>query len=181
MTMATSTKLFGINDAKISQLSADTGTSPTYAASIDIQGVTGLKMTPKFVEKQLVGDEQILDFYSKLESIDWSFDHVIMSLDALEVLLGGAVTTTGVTPSTVNTYDLKSTDRANFFKLEGQTTYTDMGDTHMVLWKCKANKVDFELKGGDYASVSASGSAIPTVSDKKILTIIENETATPIA
>lgn len=182
MPLGTTTKIFGIDDAKISKLTADqSGSTPTYDSPIDVPGITDIKLSPKFVEKTLEGDEQILDYYSKLQSIDWSFDHVVVSLDALAVLLGGAVTESGTTPNETQTYDLTANDRANYFKLEGQSTYGDAGDIHLVLWKCKANKVDIEAKGGDYATISASGTAIPLTSNGKVLSVVINETATAIA
>ena len=181
MPVTDETKILGIDDAKISKILTDDSTAVTYAAPIDIPGVTSLKLTPKFVEKELKGDEAILDVYTKLESIDWSFDGSKMSLPALAILLGGTITSDGVTPAGKQTYNLKNTDRGFFFKIEGQSTYTDAGDIHVILHKCKANKVDYELKGEDYAIVSASGKGIGTINGGDIKDIIVNETAVPIA
>ena len=180
MPVTDETKILGINDAKISKILTDDSTAVTYAIPIDIPGVTSLRITPKFIEKELKGDETILDVYSKLVSIDWSFEGAKMSLAALAVIMGGAVESGGITPEATQTYSLNTTDRPSFFKLEGQSTYTDAGDIHVVLHKCKANKCDYELKGEDYATVTASGKAIGTVKDSKIKDIIVNETVTPI-
>lgn len=181
MTVATETKVLGINDAKISELTVDTAAATTYGTPIDVPGIVSLKLTPKFLEKELKGDEQILDVYSKLVSVDWSFEGAKISLAALAIMMGGTVALTGLTPAGKQTYNLKNSDRPKFFKIEGQSTYTDAGDIHVILHKCKASKVDYELKGEDYATVTASGKGIGTIKTGDIKDIVINETAEPIA
>lgn len=180
MPVDTSTKVFGISDAKISKLTADTAAALTYASAVDVPGIKSLKMSPKFVDKELRGDDAVLDLYSKLEMIEWSFESAKISLDVLPILIGGSVAANGVTPNQSQVYSVLATDSAPYFKLEGKADYTDAGDAHVVLYKCKANKVDYELKD-DYAIVSASGKAIGTTKDKKIKEVVINETAKEIS
>lgn len=181
MSVPTETKILGINDAKIFKLTTDNATSLIYEAAVDIPGVRSLKVTPNFIEKELRGDEAILDTYTKLDSIEWSFENAILSLGALAILLGGTVTAGGVTPNRRQTYTLTKNDVPAYFKLEAKADYTSAGDIHVVLYKCKAGKVDYELKGEDYAVVSASGKAIGTVKDGKVKDVVINETATAIS
>ena len=176
MTVPTETKVLGINDAKIFKLLTDTSEALTYDTPVDVPGIRRLRVSPSFVEKELRGDEAILDTYSKLESIEWSFENAILSLDALAVLLGGEVT--GGTGK--QTYTLKSDDVPAYFKLVGKSDYTDAGDVHVVLYKCKATSVEYELQGEEYAVVTASGKAIGTLNNKKVKDVIINETATDI-
>ena len=181
MPLVKETVILGIDDAKVYKLTADTAAALTYTTGIDVPGITGMSVSPNFVEKELKGDESILDFYSKLESLDWSFTNALLSLDVLAILLGGAVAATGVTPNMKQTYSLLKTDTPSYFKLEGKSDYADVGDVHVILYKCKASKVDYELKGEDYAVVSASGKAIGTIYDGKVKDIVYNETAVSIA
>jgi hypothetical protein len=180
MSLATESKVLGINDGKMFELLTDTSASLTYDAGIDVPGITSLKTTPNFTSKELKGDESILDEYAKLDSIDWSFENSILSLTALSILLGGNVAASGVTPNMKQTYTLKSSDVPEYFKLEAKADYTAVGDVHIVLFKCKANKVEYTLTGEDYAKVTASGTAIGTVNDTKVKEIVFNETATDI-
>lgn len=175
--IATQSIVLGINDLKIAKLTADSGASPTYATSIDVPAVQGFSLTPNFTEKELRGDEAVIDSYTKLDSINFQFTSGKMSLDALAVLLGGTLTAGGTTPAQTQTYSLKSTDVPNFFKIETQSKYAEVGDAHVVLYKCKASKVDYELKGEDYAVVTVSGKAIPATSNSKVKDIVFNETA----
>lgn len=180
MPTVTTSKVLGLNDLKIAKITTDTAGTLAYATAIDVPGVTTLSLSPKFVEKELRGDEAVIDKYSKLDSIDWSFANVILSLDALAILIGGAVVASGTTPNMKQTYTVLSTDLPAYFKMEGQSTYTDAGDIHVILYKCKASSVQYELKGEDYATVSASGTAIGTVNNKKIKEVVINETAAAI-
>lgn len=180
MTLAKETVILGVDDAKISPISVDDASALTYDAAIDVPGITSIKLTPNFVEKELRGDETILDQYSKLESIDWSFENSIMSLDVLAILIGGTVTANGVTPNRSQTYKLNKTDKPKYFKLEGKSDYTDMGDAHVVLYKCKASKAEYSFVGEDYAKVSASGKAIGTKYNGDIKDLVFNETAVDI-
>lgn len=180
MTLAKETVILGVNDAKISPISVDDSSALTYDAAIDVPGITGIKLTPNIVEKELRGDETILDQHSKLESIDWSFENSIMSLDVLAVLIGGTVTANGVTPNQSQTYKLNNADKAKYFKLEGKSDYTDMGDAHVVLYKCKASKAEYSFVGEDYAKVSASGKAIGAKYNGDIKDLVFNETAVDI-
>lgn len=291
MTVQKETKVLGINDAKLFELLTDTSGALAYGDAVDVPGIRRMRVSPNFIEKELKGDEAVLDTYSKLESIDWSFENAKLSLDALAILLGGEVAaggasgevkatgTTGsgnsailwtsklfgakgnetvvvlqdpgavsqalsfqvvgntvivhlatdgagvitstpnsiiagitgtpaadlVTPSipggtgeaavsdeTVvlsggeyplsprQTYTLKSDDVPAYFKLAGKADYTDAGDVHVVLYKCKATSVEYELQGEEYALVTASGKAIGTMNDKKVKDVVINETATPI-
>jgi len=177
MTVPTETKVLGINDAKIFKLLTDTSETLTYGTPVDVPGIRRLRVSPNFIEKELRGDEAVLDTYSKLDSIEWSFENAKISLDALAIMIGGEVTEdTGR-----QTYTLKSDDVPAYFKLVGKSDYTDAGDVHVVLYKCKATSVEYELQGEEYAMVTASGKAIGTVNNKKVKDVVINETATDIA
>lgn len=178
--LAKESVILGINDAKISPITVDDSTALTYGAAIDVPGITEIKVTPSFVEKELRGDEQVKDNYSKLDFIDWSFANSILSLDVLAILIGGTVTSGGVTPNQKQTYKLKNTDKPKYFKLEGKSDYADVGDVHVVLYKCKASRCEYTLIGEDYAKVTASGKGIGTKKTGEIKDLIFNETAEDI-
>jgi hypothetical protein len=109
-----------------------------------------------------------------------------MSLEALNILLGGGIIAGGTGTAETQTYTLRGADLPRYFVLQAQSKYTDAGDVQVRLYKCKASKVDYELKGEDYAIVSVSGMAIPTqykfgsAQGGKIKDVKINETATAI-
>ncbi len=180
MPLAKESVILGINDAKIFPITVDDSTTLTYGTAVDVPGITSLKLTPTFVEKQLKGDESVIDTYAKLEQIDWSIEHGVISLDALAIMIGGKVTESGETPSQTQTFTLTKDDLPQYFKLEAKCDYADVGDAHFVLYKCKCTSFDYTLQGEEYATISASGKAIPTMKGGKVKDIIFNETAADI-
>jgi hypothetical protein len=180
MPLAKESVILGLNDAKISPITVDDSIALTYGAAVDVPGIKSLKLTPTFIEKQLKGDESVLDTYAKLEQIDWSIEYGVVSLDALAVLIGGKVTAGGATPNQTQTFTLTKDDLPQYFKLEAKTDYADVGDVHFVLYKCKCTSFDYTLQGEEYATISASGKAIPTMKDGKVKDIVFNETAADI-
>ena len=198
MAITKETKLLGINDLKVIRIQNDNDNGFDVASLtgsaigvVDIKGVQSLALTPKFVEKDLRGDEVVLDRYSKLDSIDFSFSNAYLSLDALAVLFGGTIADVvagGSGTTETQTYTMTGANVPGYFVLEAQTLYSDAGDVHVRLFKCKINKFDYEMKGEDYATVSVSGMAIPTqydfgnaASNGKIKEVKINETATAIS
>ena len=137
-------------------------------------------MSPTFIEKQLPGDESILDIYSRLDKVEWSIEYGIISLDALAVFIGGKVTAAGETPAQTQTYKLNQKDLPGYFKMEAKTDYADVDDVHFMFYKCKCTSFEYTLEGEEYATISASGNAIPTRNNGDVLDIVFNETAQEI-
>lgn len=183
MTLSRVTKLYGVADAKIFPLTTDDITTLAYGAAIDVPGIQSIKLTPNYEDKELKGDDAVLEADTKLLSIDFSFQHAKLSLDALAVLEGGTVTDSGVSPNQKTTYTQTTASKPQYFKFEGQIRYVDQaaGDVHLVLYKAKAGKVDIEVKGDDYVIASASGKAIGTINNGKVKDFVINETEVAIA
>ncbi len=183
MTLSKQTIVLGIDDAKIFELTEDSASTLTYGSAVDVPGIQKVDLSPSFTERGLKGDEKIMDYYINLDLIHWAFHSAKISLDVLAILEGGTITTTGTTPSQVHTYTIGSSSTPKYFKLEGKANYSagEVGDFHFKLYKCKANNLEVEYSTQDYAIVSASGLAIPTIYDSKIKEYIINETATSIS
>jgi len=176
MSLATKSKVLGLNDMAINELTTDTSTTLTYGTAVDIPGVTKLTLTPSYVEKELRGDEALLDTYQRLASIEFSFEHAIVSLDALKIITGGTLTEGGTTGSLTQTLNISSTSLAKYFKLQGKIIYSDFasGDVWLTLYKCKGQfKIEFQTE--EYASISCSGKAIGTIKDGKIFDLVFRE------
>lgn len=182
MALATVSKVLGLNDMMISELTADTAATLTYDTGIDIPGVTKLSLNPSYVEKELRGDEALLDTYQRLDAIEFSFEHVKVSLDVLEVITGGTLTAAGTTPNQTQTLTIKNTNTAKYFKLQGEIAYSDFpsGDAQLILYKCKGQfKIEFQTE--EYAVISCSGKAIGTTKDGKIFDLVLRETTAPLS
>lgn len=187
MPLPTVSKLLELKDVKIAPLTSDPeGSTPEYGPVIDIPGIVRLSISPNVERKELNGDNRVMDIWTKVRSITVEFEHSKLSLDALQIMLGGSVTMSGTDPDQTVTYSLTADDNPQYFKLEGQVVYVEegLGDVHFVLYKCLAEDPpnwEVQDQSGEFATVSGSATAIPRNSDGKIFDIIFNQTAKEIA
>jgi len=174
-------------DAKIAQMTADSGSSPTYSSSVDVQGVVKIGISPKVENKKLYGDNKLLDIWSKTTEVEVDVECAVLSLDAMKIIQGGSVTASGTSPNQKQTYSLKGNDAApGYFKIEGQWLYagSGVGDVHIVLYKVKVTEPpSYEVQGadGNFGTVRFKGIAIPCLSNNNWYDVVINETATPIS
>lgn len=187
MSLTRIVRILELQDARISPLTADTGGAPTYGASIDLPGIVKIGLTPVMESKELFGDNMLLDVWSKVTKVETEIECSELSLDAIRVIMGEAVTLTGTTPNQRQTYALRGTDAMpGYFRIQGRWLYTGTGagDAHIVLYKVRATEApSFEAQGADgsFSMVSFKGVAIPAISNSSWFDIMINETATPIA
>jgi hypothetical protein len=181
------TKLFSIVDCKITALTADPiGGAATYAASsVDVPGIKSLAISGNMQTKTLRGDNTLLDTETYIDSVTAAAEHARLSLDALAVMLGGAVTDSGVTPAQKAVWSLTGSSSPQYFKIEGVTPPggTDLlaGDLHVVLYKVILSKFpEMGFQGDDYRVPKFEVSAVPRASDGKWMDVVLNETAIAI-
>lgn len=176
---------FGLADAKISPLTADTAATLTYGTAYDVPGIQSISFNPDFLDKELRGDDMILDQYTKLESISGTVKHAKVSFSVLDTIMGGTVSDSGSTPNEKRTYELLGTDTLGYWKIEGQVAYkggeSTGGDFHITFHKAKITKFQQEYTSEDYAQISFDFKAIATTYNSKIFTAEENETAVSIS
>jgi hypothetical protein len=181
-------KIYSVQDAKISPLTADPdGGAATYGTPLDVPGIQEMAITGEVEVKTLRGDNRKLDTNSAISNIQVSVTHAKVSLDVLAAIVGGAVTDSGTTPAQIATWDL-SGDNANLppFKLEGVTppNGTDIvgGDLHWILHKLTLSAFpDVGFANEDYRTISFTADASPLLSNGLWLSAVINETATAIA
>ncbi|MET7560562.1 phage tail protein [Streptomyces sp. NPDC005479] len=181
------TRVYGIQDAKISPLTADPASgTPTYGAAIDVPGIKSFEISGEIEVKTLRGDNTKLATNSAVTNIQVAVTHAKLSLDVLTSILGGTVTDTGTTPAQKSAWDLTG-DTATMppFKLEGVTPPNGVdivgGDMHVSLHKLTLSAFpDLGFAEEDYRIASFTADADPLLSNKKWISIVLNETAAAI-
>ena len=175
----------GLADVKIAQMLTDpVGGIATYGPSWDVPGGQSISFTPDFLEKELRGDNKVLDQYSKVQSISGSCKHAKISLALQAIFMGGTISDSGVTPNEKRTLTVLGSDKPSYFRMEGLVDYRGGealgGDFHIVLTKVKIVKFQTEFQSEDYATVSFDFKGIPRDADDVLYTMEENETLTPL-
>lgn len=135
MPLAHETWTFDVYDFKVYPLLTDTGASATYGAAVDVPGISQVSVDPNVVSAELKGDARVLAKRGKIDKFNLSATYGIISLDALVVLMGGAVTDTGETASE---WSMAPGTKLPYFKAAFKTedVETGIGDLHVTLEKC---------------------------------------------
>ena len=174
-----------LKDCKIFPITKDDSTGYTVGTAIDVPTVQSVKFDFEIDEKELYGDEEIKDIYTKAKKVTWSVDYGEMSLDLQAAILGGSVVASGQTPNQKNTFGYSLGVNKQYFQLAFKSDYTneleDVADLHVNIMKCKISADSFEAKSEEYGTLTFGGSRINTTNELsagKALYITLNETDT---
>lgn len=180
-------KAFAVVDAKIAPLTADpSGGAATYGALVDVPGIKSVSIGGDISTVELRGDNQLLDANSTLTSISLEFEYAKLSLDALDVLVGGTVVDAGVTPNQTANYTLLGTDTLGYFRFLAKTPTAGgdavTGDVQFELYKCILSGFpEMGMAEEEYQTFTVSAIALPRLSDQKWLRTAFQETASVLA
>jgi hypothetical protein len=170
---------FGLRDLKIRALDA-TGETPSAGVDLPVGRTFTFAEGESF--EDLRGDDSVVASHGSGPVVSWSLESGGLPLDVYKLIAGGAVVSTGVTPSVVKTYTKLGTDARPYFQVEGQAINDNGGDVHGLVHKCKADgDIGGEFADGAFFLTSASGRGFPRTTDSKLYSFIQNETAAVIA
>lgn len=175
---------YGLRDVKITPYTDATATVLS-GTSIDLPN--GRKFTFAEAEdfEQLRGDDSLVAVHGNGPIVNWELEAGGYSLEAVQAIYGGTITTTGTTPNQVKRLRKLKTDLRPYFKVEGQAISDSGGDTHIVIWRCKAtDDLSGEFADGAFWLTGASGQGLGClINDASLNTVwdfVQNETATSI-
>jgi hypothetical protein len=179
MPLTTTPLPFGLRDVKLKPMAAGT---ETPGAAVDLPNSRTFSFSETSDSEELRGDDGVVAVHDLGSGVDWELESGGVPLEAIVAMYGGAITTSGVTPAQVKTYNKLTTDIRPYFQAEGQAISDSGGDFHVVLYKCKATgELSGTLEDGSFWLTGASGRAIGRTSDSKLYSFVQNETAAAIA
>lgn len=192
MTLQKDVKIIGVKEIKLARLTANSeDVALTFDALIDIPGPKSIKATRKTVVKECKGAGRKLGRYEKVDGYDLEFSNAKVPLDALALVNGGQIITTGTSPNQINAYVETGDNIGGSFKMEYVPEKVDeigVGDVHRIFY-CVNGSLNIEEKEGDYATCNFKGEAIPaegkiTINAKEVkhplTAVFINETAVSI-
>ena len=162
MTVKTTSKVFGIDDIKIYPITEDTETAYTVGDAIDVPGAKNLSIDLEIEEKDLTGDNIVLDVYSNIKKATFNVGFAKLSLELLKAALGGRLVSSGSTPSGKQVFSLQSGDKPSYFQLAAQVANIDEGSLRINIMKCRISAAPLSAVENDFATYSLSGSAVFT-------------------
>lgn len=169
---------YGLRDVRITPYNA----AGVLGTAVDLPNARTFSFEENEDFEELRGDDRVVATRGQGPTVSWELEAGGISLEALAVISGGTVSSTGTAPATVKTYKKLATEAKPRFKVEGQAISESGGDFHVVLTNCKATEgVSGELSDGSFWLTSASGTAIADPTTGEVYSFIQNETAVAIA
>lgn len=162
MAVKTTTKVFGIDQIMLYPILSDTASAYTLGDGIELPGAKSLEVTFSVDEKNLSGNEVILDVYSKVKKLTFSAGFAKLGMEILKASLGGflAQSTQGGKNSAV--FTLQNGQNPPYFQLAAKVSSTDEGTLFLHLMKCKVNAIPIKAAESDFATFSLAGTGIFT-------------------
>ena len=137
-----------------------------YGEGVQVPGILSLQVTPQIETKTLYGDSMVKDVYSRVVGAEIQIENSLMSVEALAVIQGGKVTTTGAEGAQVKKYTFGENDATPpYFKLEGEWTYAGSGIAlaKVTIFKAKCTQapdITINDSSGDFGNLTAQLSAV---------------------
>lgn len=136
MTTAHESVVYDIEDFKVWALLTDLSGAPTYSATaVDVPGISAVSLQPNLVTSELKGDSKIIAKKGRIDRFNFSATYGKIALDALPVFLGG----TTVDGTGNAKWSIHGTNSLPYFKAAFRVLDTEVGDIHVVAYKCQVN------------------------------------------
>lgn len=178
-------KVFAVEDCKIRKVLTDPeGGAATYGPALDVPGIKNVALSGDVNTVQLRGDNKALESDTTITGLTATYDHAKLSMDVLEVILGGSTVAAGVAPNTTETFTLGGDDVFGDYVLEAKTPrYSDGSAVHIRLGKLKLSSFpELGMTEEDYKTVEGlENSLVPLASTGNWFSIVSEETSTPIS
>lgn len=174
---------FGLRDIKLTPYTDATATV-LAGASVDLPYARTLTFAEVEEFEDLRGDDSLVASHGSGPNVEWELEGGGVSLEAVAVMYGGAVSTTGVTPNQIKTLRKLRTDVRPYFRIEGQSISDSGGDLHIVIYRAKAtDNLTGELADGQFFLTGASGKGFYNLvsgQTDRVWDFVQNETAVAI-
>lgn len=159
MALASTTRLFGVSDAKIFPITEDSSSAYTCSTGIDIPGIKNFEITPEILSAKLTGDNKTLDVDSLVQDLGFSFECAKIDNDMLNQLLGGTKSSSGTTPNQKNVYSQLDGDKPKEVQLAFLVDGVDLGLGCVNLHIMKATVTAIPIGGAEnaHATLKISG------------------------
>lgn len=172
---------FGLRDCKVYPIDVN----GNVGSGVDLPAMQIFSFKEAETFEILKGDDLSLASHGGGPTVTWELESGGISLDAYAVIMGGTVTTTGVSPNTIKTYTKGALDQRPYFQVEGQAISDSGGDFHCVVFRCKADGgFDGSMSNSKFWVSKATGTGFGNVQsggDLRLYTFVQNESVTAIA
>lgn len=168
---------YGLRDVKLRPVNSD----GSLGTPVDLPVSQTLSFSEAEEFEELRGDDRLVAVHGQGPTVEFDIEAGGISLEAWQVLTGGTLSETGVTPAQIKSLTKNTSQSRPYFQIEGQSINDVDGDTHVVIYKAKVtDNLEGEFADGSFFITSCSGQGIGD-GDGNLYTITWNETATAIS
>ena len=163
------TVIYDVEDFKVALMLTDTTGAPTYAPVIDVPGIGEVSMDPNIVTAELKGDARVIAKKGRIDKFNFSATYGKLSLDALEVFVGGDVTDAVGSAE----WEFGGTNSLNNFKAMFRILDADVASVKVTAYKCTVTGGSLLSQSSDnFGQPSIDFEAIPCNSDPTLFLAI---------
>jgi len=159
MALAVHRMPYGLRDIKVATLDA-AGVKGTL---VDLPAAQTLEFEETTSTQELRGDDVIKAQRTTVNAVEWSLDAGGISFEAMTVIAGGTVSSSGVTPNVIKSWVRLDGESYPDFYLAGQAMSESGGDNETIIHRAKANTVSGSHTDGEFWVSHAEGTGIGTL------------------
>jgi hypothetical protein len=181
MALAITRLPYGLRDVKVATLTPDAGVKGTL---VDLPNAQTFEFEETTSNQQLRGDDGIAAQRTAVDAVAWTLDSGGISFEAMTVIAGGTVSSTGVTPNVVKSWDRMGTDAYPDFYLAGQAMSESGGDHETIIHRAKASTISGTHQDQEFWVSHAEGTGIATLTAAtvgKVWTMKAKETSAALS
>jgi hypothetical protein len=167
---------YGLRDIKVATLDG-TGVKGTL---VDLPNAQTLEFQETTSEQTLRGDDAVVAKRVTVEDVEWSLEAGGIKFEAMVVVAGGTIATTGVTPNVVKTWYRLGTDAYPDFYMSGLALSESGGSHTTKIHRAKASQITGTHADQEFWVTGAEGTGIATLTAAdvgKVWTMGAQETA----
>lgn len=170
---------YGLRDVQVASLTS-AGVKGTL---VDLPNAQTLEFEEATSSQELRGDDSVVASRTSVDNIDWTLAAGGISFEAMKVIAGGTITSSGTTPNIKKTWSRNKSDSYPDFFVEGQAMSESGGDHHTVIHRAKASKISGTHQDQEFWVSGAEGIGIGSLTTGKegiVWEMVQNETAEDI-
>lgn len=180
MALAVTRLPYGLRDVKVATLD----NAGVKGSLVDLPNAQTFEFEESTTTQTLRGDDATAASRTTVDGIDWTLEAGGISFEAMSIIAGGVVASTGTTPAVIKTWVRLGTDSYPDFYLSGLALSESAGDHITKIHRAKASKISGSHTDGEFWVSHAEGTGIATltVADVgKVWTMQADETANTAA
>jgi hypothetical protein len=176
MALAITRLPYGLRDVKVATLDA----AGVKGSLVDLPNAQTFEFQEETETQTLRGDDQVVAQRTTVSAVSWTLEAGGISFEAMTIIAGGTVSSTGTTPAVVKTWVRLGTDAYPDFYLSGLALSESAGDHVTKIHRAKANQISGSHTDQEFWVSHAEGTGIATLTAAdvgKVWTMQADETA----